>query len=230
MTRGKVIGAAFVVVLIVVAVGVALRMTQRNAASARLQAADEEDVHPSFIYGRITTVEGGTYEGRLRWGGGEEAFWGDYFNGAKKENPWAGHVPVAMIFAANVVFGSGVAVWGTDAIGIVLVLASVVAAGAGFALVIASFAKNPDQGGSISTLVLTVSGLLGGAFLPVDDVPILGQLSKLTLNRWGLDGFTTLSFDGGTVMDILPNVAVLLGMAVVFFTIALFQFGRRFRS
>lgn len=137
---------------------------------------------------------------------------------------------LAMIFAANVVFGSGVAVWGTDAIGIVLVLASVVAAGAGFALVIASFAKNPDQGGSISTLVLTVSGLLGGAFLPVDDVPILGQLSKLTLNRWGLDGFTTLSFDGGTVMDILPNVAVLLGMAVVFFTIALFQFGRRFRS
>ncbi|GIK64567.1 MAG: hypothetical protein BroJett018_23610 [Chloroflexota bacterium] len=137
---------------------------------------------------------------------------------------------LAMIFAANVVFGSGVAVWGTDAIGIVLVLASVVAAGAGFALVIASFAKNPDQGGSISTLVLTISGLLGGAFLPVSDVPVLGQLSMLTLNRWGLDGFTTLSFDGGTVMDILPNVAVLLGMAVVFFTIALFQFGRRFRS
>ncbi|MCQ3930100.1 MAG: hypothetical protein DPW16_06540 [Chloroflexi bacterium] len=137
---------------------------------------------------------------------------------------------LAMIFAANVVFGSGVAVWGTDVIGIVLVLVSVVAAGAGFALVIASFAKNPDQGGSISTLVLTVSGLLGGAFLPVDDVPILGQISKLTLNRWGLDGFTTLSFDGGTVVDILPNVAVLLGMAVVFFTIALFQFGRRFRS
>lgn len=137
---------------------------------------------------------------------------------------------LAMIFAANVVFGSGVAVWGTDVIGIVLVLVSVVAAGAGFALVIASFAKNPDQGGSISTLVLTVSGLLGGAFLPVDDVPILGQLSKLTLNRWGLDGFTTLSFDGGTVVDILPNVAILLGMAVVFFTIAVFQFGRRFRS
>ncbi len=137
---------------------------------------------------------------------------------------------VAMIFAANVVFGSDVAVWGTDVIGIVLMLVSVVAAGAGFALVIASFAKNPDQGGSISTLVLTVTGLLGGAFIPVSDVPVLGQLSLITLNRWGLDGFTTLSFDGGTVVDILPNVAVLLVMATVFFTIALFQFGRRFRS
>ena len=42
------------------------------------------------------TIAGGALEppltghlpGRLRWGG-EEAFWGNYFNGAKKENPWA---------------------------------------------------------------------------------------------------------------------------------------------
>ncbi|MBI5930433.1 MAG: ABC transporter permease [Chloroflexi bacterium] len=137
---------------------------------------------------------------------------------------------VAMIFAANVVFGSSVAVWGTNIIGIVLLLASVVAAGSGFALVIASLSKNPDQGGSMSTLVLTVTGLLGGAFLPVDDVPVLGLLSKLTLNHWGLDGFTTLSYEGGSLIDILPNVAILLTMGAVFFSIALFQFGRRFRS
>ncbi len=46
-----------------------------------------------FLYGRITTVDGATYEGRLRWGGDEEAFWGDYFNGAKLENPWLAQVP-----------------------------------------------------------------------------------------------------------------------------------------
>src|SRR6185436_19241653 len=42
-----------------------------------------------FLYGRIGTVSGATYEGRLRWGRSEEAFWGDYFNGAKKENTWS---------------------------------------------------------------------------------------------------------------------------------------------
>ncbi|MBZ0089712.1 MAG: hypothetical protein K8H90_04960, partial [Thermoanaerobaculia bacterium] len=46
-----------------------------------------------FLYGRITTVDGASYEGRLRWGGGQEAFWGDYFNGAKRENPWVAQVP-----------------------------------------------------------------------------------------------------------------------------------------
>lgn len=137
---------------------------------------------------------------------------------------------LASIFAGNFIFGSDVAIWGDNIVGIVLVLVSVVAAGAGLALVIASFSRNPDQGGSISTLVLTVLGLLGGSFIPTEDVPVLNQLSKITLNYWGLNGFTTLSFDDGTIADILPNVAVLLAMAVIFFSIAVYQFSRRFRS
>ena len=42
-----------------------------------------------FLYGRVTTLGGAVYQGRLRWGGDEEAFWSDYFNGLKKENRWA---------------------------------------------------------------------------------------------------------------------------------------------
>jgi len=52
-----------------------------------------EEAGRGQIHGRITTVDGATYTGRLRWGGGnEEAFWGDYFNGRKDENPWAAQV------------------------------------------------------------------------------------------------------------------------------------------
>jgi hypothetical protein len=46
-----------------------------------------------FLYGRVTTDDDVTYEGRLRFGADEEAFWGHYFNGVKRENPWAIHVP-----------------------------------------------------------------------------------------------------------------------------------------
>jgi hypothetical protein len=49
--------------------------------------------HPALLHGRVTTVDGETYRGRLRFGGGEEAFWGDYFNGRKDENPWIAHLP-----------------------------------------------------------------------------------------------------------------------------------------
>lgn len=62
-------------------------------AAAPLPSVAVDPAHASFLYGRITTIEGDTYEGRLRWGGSQEAFWGDYFNGAKKDNPWAAQVP-----------------------------------------------------------------------------------------------------------------------------------------
>ena len=48
---------------------------------------------PGNLYGRVTTYDGATYEGGMRWGNGEEAFWGHYFNGVKDENPWAEYVP-----------------------------------------------------------------------------------------------------------------------------------------
>ena len=64
-----------------------------SPAIAPSTAAEEAAEAPGFLYGRITTEDGATYEGRLRFGGGEEAFWGDYFNGFKDENPWADHVP-----------------------------------------------------------------------------------------------------------------------------------------
>lgn len=47
---------------------------------------------PGVLYGRVHTTSAGVYEGRLRWGGTEEAFWGDFFNGVKDENPWAAYV------------------------------------------------------------------------------------------------------------------------------------------
>ena len=55
------------------------------------EAASE--AHPSYLFGRVTMGGGATYEGRLRWGGDQEAFWDDYFNGFKDENSWAAHVP-----------------------------------------------------------------------------------------------------------------------------------------
>jgi hypothetical protein len=77
-------------------------------ASPGGDGATSSDVHPSHIYGRVTTTDGTTYEGWLRWGGGEEAFWSDYFNGTKIANPWADHVPAERLPTKNdpiVVFG-----------------------------------------------------------------------------------------------------------------------------
>ena len=57
-------------------------------AAPPAQAAGGE----GFLYGKVTTRDGKAYQGRLRWDD-EEAFWGDFFNSSKEENPWVDEAP-----------------------------------------------------------------------------------------------------------------------------------------
>jgi hypothetical protein len=97
MTRATIAGGTFAILCGLAIVGyLALEPNVDLAAptsTAITPSTAAAEAHPSFLYGRITLVGGATYEGRLRWGRDQEAFWGDYFNGVKDENPWAAHVP-----------------------------------------------------------------------------------------------------------------------------------------
>lgn len=110
MTRAAIAGGAAATVLALVALIAGHRALEKGAAPAETisttktttkttalamppQTAATAENHAGFLYGRITTHDGSTYEGRLRFGDGEEAFWGHYFNGSKGENPWTADVP-----------------------------------------------------------------------------------------------------------------------------------------
>ena len=105
MTRGGIAGAALAAVFVLLALVGGHRASEEDlgsgaaaivpstAAAIAPSTGEAAQAHQGFLYGRITTVSGATYEGRLRWGGDEEAFWGDYFNGFKAGNPWTAHVP-----------------------------------------------------------------------------------------------------------------------------------------
>ena len=105
MRRATITGAAFVLALVVLVTALVVRDPALEQDVERASAAPPAVVpstgavapaahaHSGFLYGRVT-ADGATYEGRLRWGGDQEAFWGDYFNGAKDENPWAAHAPL----------------------------------------------------------------------------------------------------------------------------------------
>lgn len=68
-----------------------------GALATTTPAALAEEGSQGFLYGRVTTDDGGAYLGRLRFGRDEEAFWGDYFNGYKGDNPWAIHSPAGQL-------------------------------------------------------------------------------------------------------------------------------------
>ena len=100
MKRATIIGGAFVIVLGLAIAGylaIKRNVAPDTPASTSSPETAAGGAHPSFLYGRITLADGATYEGRLRFGQHQEAFWGDYLNGFKQQNPWAAHVPSELL-------------------------------------------------------------------------------------------------------------------------------------
>ena len=60
-----------------------LKLLTISLCSLLFLSAEAQD--EGFIYGRVITEDGDTYEGPLRWGK-EEVYWTDMFNASKKEN------------------------------------------------------------------------------------------------------------------------------------------------
>ena len=115
--------------------------------------------------------------------------------------------------------------WGDSAGLIVLILAAVFGA-SGWGMLITSFARSPEQVGSIGSAIMLIFGILGGSFISLDQFPpLMRTISKITPNAWGLDGFTTLAL-GGQLSNLVEPVSALLIMGFVLFGIAVILFQR----
>jgi len=104
MNRTAISGGALVSVLVLLVLAGNYRALEQDvdasAASSRATTSSTaltEEGNQGFLYGRVTIDDGAVYLGRLRFGGDEEAFWGDYFNGSKGDNPWAIHAPAEQL-------------------------------------------------------------------------------------------------------------------------------------
>ncbi len=125
--------------------------------------------------------------------------------------------------------GSKASVWGTNIPGIVLITLSAVAAATGLGTLIAGLSRTAQQSDVITNAVMILSGIAGGAFFNIATLgPAFQNVSKLTLNYWATNAYSTLA-QTGDLSAVLPNIAVLLGMFAVFFGIGAALFNRRLK-
>ncbi len=130
-----------------------------------------------------------------------------------------------LVLVSGLFFGVA---WGAP-LGVAALTLVTVMAAAGLGAFVAAFARDDNQANLLGSLISLVFAILGGNFIPLQNIPDwLNRLSQLTVNRWALDGFVALSLDGSSPAAILPNLAALLGMAGLFFALALLGFNRRF--
>ena len=110
-----------------------------------------------------------------------------------------------------VIFGVN---WG-DPIGAVAILLVFSAVGAGAGMLMGSVFSNDQQAGGIGVVLSLGLAALGGCMLPLELFsPTMQAVAHVTPHAWALDGFAELVRRGGTVADILAELAVLAAFAV----------------
>ena len=110
--------------------------------------------------------------------------------------------------------------WG-DPLGAVLILVAFSAVGAGAGMLLGSTFSNDQQAGGVAVMIALGLAALGGAMFPLDLFsPTMQKVAHITPHAWAIDGYAELVRRGGTVIDILPELGVLVVYASVLLALA----------
>lgn len=94
-------------------------------------------------------------------------------------------------------------------------------------LLLASICRSRAQLGAVSTLVILSMSALGGSMFPRYIMPeSMQKVGLITFNAWAIDGFQKVFWREEPIIHLWPQVAVLLGIALVLFAAAR-HFARR---
>ena len=125
----------------------------------------------------------------------------------------------------TLMFVWGALVFGIDLAGhwqgfLIMTLATAIASST-FGLMLASISRSRMQLVAISNLAILLMSALGGSMYPRFLMPEkMQKFGLLTLNAWAIDGFTKIFWRDEPARAVLPQVAVLIAVGVVFFLIA----------
>jgi len=115
--------------------------------------------------------------------------------------------------------------WGNDPLALAVVLVTFGLTGVALGTTLGTFVRTESQAGSLSIILGMVMAMLGGAMWPMELFPpALQQVVKVLPTTWAMSALTDLSMRGGGLVDILPEAAVLLGFAGVFFVVGVWRF------
>jgi ABC-2 type transport system permease protein len=92
-------------------------------------------------------------------------------------------------------------------------------------LLAGSFSKTPEAATAIANLIVLPMAFLSGAFFPIEGAPAWIQtVSRFLPLRHLVDGMQAVMVRGQGPADVLPQLAILLGFAVVVSAIAVTLF------
>jgi ABC-2 type transport system permease protein len=105
--------------------------------------------------------------------------------------------------------------WG-DPLSLVVLTVLTVLAVMGLTALVQLFARTNEQADAISSGVAAALAIVGGNFFPLFMLPeAVQRISLATPNGWALRGFVDVAYDGATLSDLGPHIAVIGAFAIV---------------
>lgn len=130
-----------------------------------------------------------------------------------------------VVFSVGIVAGIS---FGRDLLALALVMVAFTLASTALSFAIGSRLTSEQQAAGLANLLGLTLAPLGGAWWPLEVVPesmrVVGHISPIA---WAMDGYTALMFRNGTLSDVTLSIAVLLGMALLFFVYGIRRFSYR---
>ena len=115
--------------------------------------------------------------------------------------------------------------WGREPLALFVILLASALAGAAFGTVMGTFIKTEGQASGLSIMFGMVFALMGGCWYPLELFPpVVQNFVKVLPTTWAMHGMLDLVLRGGGLQDVLPEAAVLLGFAAIFFSVGIWRF------
>jgi ABC-2 type transport system permease protein len=115
--------------------------------------------------------------------------------------------------------------WGRQPLALFVILLTSALAAAAFGTTLGTFVKTETQANGLSTMFGMVFALMGGCWYPLELFPsVVQNVVKILPTTWAMQGMLDLVLRGGGLQDVLPKAGVLLGFAVIFFSVGVWRF------
>lgn len=127
-------------------------------------------------------------------------------------------IQFAVIIAATSIFFHNY--WGAPIGSILKVFGGIILAVSAWSVFVSAISKTTAAADAIGNLGILLMAVVGGSIYPLYSMPeFIRQISKFTINRWGMDGFMVL-FSGNYGLSVDRYVTPLIAMAAVLLFIA----------
>jgi len=115
--------------------------------------------------------------------------------------------------------------WGHSPAGLAMVMVSFTLAAAALGTMLGTFVKSESQANGLSILIGMLLAMMGGCWYPIELFPpAIRSAAQALPTYWAMQGFLDIAVRGQGPAGVLQECAVLMGFALLFFTIGIVRF------